>query len=405
MLSVWYISKYFGMKTSNNRGGRDYQILSEMNKLDIDITVITSDSNNVVEVPSLTKNVTIMNSDGLKIVWLKTMKYQIAKSSRRILSWLHFEWNLFKLDKKQLAPPDAIIVSSLSLLTILNGLYLKKKFKCKLLFEIRDIWPLTITEEGGFSKKNPFVMLLSWVEKLGYKYSDSIIGTMPNLQEHVQATSKNGHKVHCIPMGVNDSMLNSATDLLPESYLNEYIPENKFIVTYAGTIGITNALDVLFKAAEILQSNENIHFLIVGDGALKKSYEEKYGFLKNITFAPKVKRDQVQSVLYHSHLLYFSVFPSKVWKYGQSLNKVIDYMLAEKPILASYDGFKSMINEANCGEFISANDPETLAVKISEYALLPPEKLLELGSNGKNWLKENRHYQLLAKNYLDIIKK
>ncbi|SPP31955.1 hypothetical protein ARAF_1623 [Arsenophonus endosymbiont of Aleurodicus floccissimus] len=78
-----------------------------------------------------------------------------------------------------------IIVSSLSLLTIINGLFLKKKYKCKLIFEIRDIWPLTIVEEEKFSKYNPFVQFLSLIEYIGYRYLDAIVGMMPNLIENV----------------------------------------------------------------------------------------------------------------------------------------------------------------------------------------------------------------------------
>ena len=77
---------------------------------------------------------------------------------RRILSWLDFEWQLLGLPKEKLQTPDVVIVSSLSLLTILNGLLWKVRYKCRLIFEVRDIWPLTVTEEGGFTSWNPFVL-------------------------------------------------------------------------------------------------------------------------------------------------------------------------------------------------------------------------------------------------------
>ena len=94
------------------------------------------------------------------------MKYSVAKSLRRILSWLDFEWRLFRLPKHQLPPPDVVVVSSLSLLTIVQGLFWRRRYKCRLVFEIRDIWPLTITEEGGFSPRNPLVLGLATVDNL-----------------------------------------------------------------------------------------------------------------------------------------------------------------------------------------------------------------------------------------------
>ena len=51
-------------------------------------------------------------------------------------------------------------------------------------------------------------------------------------------------------------------------------------------------------------------------------------------------------------ILFLATMPSKVWLYGQS-NKVVDYMLAANFIVAQYEGYYSMINEANCGVFMS----------------------------------------------------
>ena len=399
---VWYITKYFAAPSENSMGGRGWLLLREFAKKGHKPVVITSDSNNLVEMPSLLRSVTMQECDGVRLVWLKTLKYSVAKSSLRVLSWFHFEWNLFFLDKHGLPKPDVVIVSSLSLLTILNGVFLKKKYKCKLVFEIRDIWPLTIVEEGGFSPRNPFVMFLGVIERWGYKRSDLIVGTMPNLGEHVHQVLGYPKPVGCIPMGVEPSML-TATQRVSQKYIEQYVNPGYFNVVHAGTVGITNALDTFFKAAEVLRDISKIRFVIVGDGALKEAYQEKYGYLPNIVFAPKVEKKLVQSVLACADVVYFSVFKSKVWDYGQSLNKVIDYMLSAKPVLASYSGFPSMIDEAGCGYFVPAEDVDSLVMKIKELAIMSETDRGVIGAKGRNWLLENRVYEKLADDYLDLL--
>jgi glycosyltransferase involved in cell wall biosynthesis len=94
---------------------------------------------------------------------------------------------------------------------------------------------------------------------------------------------------------------------------------------------------------------------------------------------------------------------SKVWQYGQSLNKVIDYMMAGKPVVASYTGFPSMINEANCGTYVPAGDVAALKDEIARYARMETQERLLIGARGKAWLIENRSYDKLAKEYLGII--
>lgn len=400
--TIWYITKYFPAETKNSQGGRAWFLMKYFAFKGYRPVVITSDSNNVVDVPSFESKVTTYSQEGVEFVWLKTLKYSVAKSVRRILSWFHFEWNLFWLCKKGLLKPDVIIVSSLSPLTILNGVFLKKKYKCKLVCEIRDIWPLTIVEEGGFSSCNPFVMFIGFIERWGYKKSDLVVGTMPNLGEHVENILGYKMPVGCIPMGVDDSML-STENLIADDYIEEYLNNNFFNVIHAGTVGITNALDTFFKAAEAMKSHEKIRFVIVGDGALKETYKQEYSHLPNLLFAPKVNKNQVYSILSNADLVYFSTYKSKVWDYGQSLNKVIDYMLSGKPVLASFSGYPTMINEAGCGYFVPANDVKALIEKIEALFLMPQTERDEIGRRGRQWLLKNRHYKKLADDYLALL--
>lgn len=402
MACIWYISKYVAVPTQGGPAGRGYLIMRELARLDHDCVVITSDSHQLASVPILTQAYLREDLDGIELWWVKTLKYEVAKSLRRILSWLHFEWRLWLMPKKNLPAPDVIVISSLSLLTVVNGFWLRRQYSCRLVLEIRDIWPLTITEEGGFGKWNPLVLFLAWIEKIGYKHADVIVGTMPNLAEHVVGVIGEPRPTYCIPMGVNVNDLMPCTDL-PLNYAEQFIPKGKFIVMYAGTIGITNALDTLFNCAIAMKKNFQVHFIVVGDGDLKNYYRDKYGHLPNLTFAPKVKKSEVSAVLMKSDLLYFSSHDSSVWRFGQSLNKVIDYMLAGKPVVASYTGYPSMINEAGSGTFVPAGDVDALESEIERYLSIPRHDRDAMGAKGRSWILANRSYQKLAEDYLKIL--
>ena len=142
-----------------------------------------------------------------------------------------------------------------------------------------------------------------------------------------------------------------------------------------------------------------IHFFLLGDGDLLGEYKTRVAGLPNITFAPKVGKSQVQTVLGHCEVLYFSVQNSKVWRYGLSLNKVIDYMMAGKPIIASYNGYHSMINEARCGSFVPSEDIQALKQAICRYSKMAKDQLELIGKRGKEWLIKNRAYDKLALEY------
>ena len=400
--SIWYVSKYVAPPGSGTAGGRGYLLMKELAQMGHRVTIVTSDSNQLAEPPHLETGYLFQQVDGIQLCWVRTMKYSAAKSARRILSWLDFEWRLLWLPKHKLPKPDVVVVSSLSLLTVLNGLWWRVRYKCRLVFEVRDIWPLTITEEGGFKPSNPFVWGLGVIERLGYKHADAIVGTMPNLGEHVQQVLGYPKVTICIPMGV-DAATFAIPEALPVDYEATYFPKKKFVVAHVGSIGITNALDTFLECAEAMQDQPNIHFLLVGDGDLREAYREKYSHLDNLTFGPKVNKAMVQTVLAKCDLLYFSVHVSRVWQYGQSLNKVIDYMMAGKPVVASYTGYPSMINEANCGTYVPAGDVLSLKEDVMRYAQMDAQERQLIGARGKAWLLENRNYPKLAKEYLGIM--
>jgi len=398
---VWYISKYFGLP-EQRVGSRPFLLLREMAGMGIRPLVFTANTNHLFTSREFSNGAEIEQVETVQICWIKLRKYSGARSLGRIISWLEFEWKLWRLPKGDFPPPSVVVVSTLSLLTIFNGLLLRARYGCRLVFEVRDIWPLTIVEEGGFSRRNPFVMLLQWIERLGYRRSDAIIGTMPNLASHVREIAGSTGPVHCIPMGIDTEQL-AEPPALPEDYAVAHIPQGKFIVCHAGTIGQTNALEVLFETARLMQANRQIHFLLVGDGDLKAKFEAETAALPNVSFAPAVQKQFVQSVLRCCDVTYFSTYPSKVWDFGMSLNKLNDYMLAGRPVIGSYSGFPSMLNESEGGSFVPAGDAVALRNEILRLANLGPEERQRIGQAGRRWIIDNRQYKDLARNFIAAI--
>ncbi len=402
-MNILIISKYASSKDVGFES-RTFALARKFVTYGNNLTLITSDSNHFGEYPPYKSTYNFGVIENINLIVIKTFKYFNTSSIRRVISWFDFEIKLFFLSLKKFPKPDIIIVSSLSLLTIVNGLRLKKKYQCKLIFEIRDIWPLSMTADAGFSQSNPLVRLLAYVEKLGYRKSDLVIGTMPNLGEHIfEITQNDKIKCACVPFGYDaESYLNDSTDSL--SIKEKFsIPTGKFVVGYAGSIGLTNGLDAFIDAIEKMEVDKNFYFIIIGDGALKSKYVEQLVNNTNVLFISKVPKVQVQSLLLVCDLLYFSSLKSKIWQFGWSPNKLIDYMVSGKPVLASYEGYQSMINEANSGFFIPAENSAEIVDKLNEIYHMPYEYLVTLGKNGKDWIIHNRNWDTIAKDYLSIM--
>lgn len=402
-MNIWIISKY---ATSKEVGfeSRIFAFAKRFVKLGHDVTVISSDSNHFGRYPNYKFLYNSEKTDGIDVFRIKTLKYYRTASLRRILSWLDFEWKLFFFPVRNLRKPDVIVVSSLSLLTIINGILLKNKYGCKLIFEIRDIWPLMMVEEGGYKSSNIFVHILGMVEKIGYRYADLVVGTMPNLKEHIiEVTGNHQIKCECVPFGFDASFYAEIQVNRAENRTKYNLPADKFIIGYAGSIGISNGLGAFISCIKKMAMDDRFFFAILGDGALRENYIEATEGLDNVVFISKVERAEVPSFLGSCDLLYFAALNSKIWQYGWSPNKLIDYMMSEKPVLASYSGFPSMINEAGSGFFIPAEDVDAIQAALLEIINIPKRVMNEMGTKGKDWLVSNRNWDTISQEYLQAI--
>lgn len=396
---IWVLAKY---ATAREQGfeTRTVALAREWAATGRDVVIISSTSNHILRPEDQQQSRKDLNVDGVRIVVLRTLAYRKTASLRRVLSWLHFEWRVFRERLSDLPRPDVIIVTSLSLFSVLNGIRLARKFRCPWVFEVRDIWPLTLTEEGGFSRWHPLALLMAWLERIGYRRSDLTVGTMPNLTPH--ATRVAGRDVPCvsIPFGFDPAVAPQLATPAPRPALQIEREGASLVVGYAGSMGIANALDNLIAAAVALRDDSRFRFIMLGDGDMRATYMVNTADCPHVLWLGKVPREEVHAVLRQCDLLYFAAHPSKVWESGMSLNKLTDYLLAAKPVLGSYSGFPSILNEASCGEFLPAGDTAALIDALRRYEAMPLERRNALGHAGRAWLFANRTWQHLAAGYL-----
>jgi glycosyltransferase involved in cell wall biosynthesis len=323
-----------------------------------------------------------------------------------VLSWFIFSFLLLFYPSGRKNLPGIIVVSSLSLVSVINGLFLKLRSpKSQFIFEIRDIWPLTLTDIGGYSRYNPLVLLLGWIEKAGYRKADNIVATMPRADLHIRNRIGSDFNFTCIPQGLDLYNADSDTELTDEER-KMIFPDGGFIIGYAGALGRSNSLDTLVNSARIINDMgiRNIYFILLGDGSEKDHLVSLAKGLGNVRFIPRIPRKKVHSFLKYCTVLHDSVLPVGLYQYGLSRNKWMDYMYSGKPVVVSYSGHISLINEADCGQFVPAGDAEKLAQAILHYHKMDTDQLRIIGQRGRDFVINNRSFAKLASEYVKIFR-
>ena len=349
--------------------------------------------------PEITNNVEKEMIDGIEYLWIKVPKYKSSKSLGRIWNMFYFAW---KLNSLREISPSHIIVSSPSLFPVKTGAKLAKKFHTKFLFEVRDIWPQTLVELSSLSPSHPLIKLMEHYEKFAYKKADKVISLLPNAKEHFEKEGMQKDKFVYLPNGIEIEEKES----IPLAHdMVEKIPIEKFIIGYSGTIGIANNLDYLINVAEIMQENDEIHFMLLGNGGEKKRLQERVKNLSliNVTFLAAVPKKEVIIFLNQIDVAFISLLPEKLFKFGVSPNKVFDYMYAKKPILWAIEAGNNLVEDAKCGVSVPLNDIMKLKEEIFKLKKLRKDALEKLGQNGYTFVNENHSYKMLAKKLIKIV--
>lgn len=400
--TVWCVSKY---ASPSNYGiaSRLFYVAREFSKIGFDTLLISSDSTHWAKYPSSEKIFNFEHYGNLLHMWIKTYKYSKTASIKRLISWIDFDLKLYKFSRLNNKKPDVVVISSLPLSSVLCGIFLKKKYKCKLVFEIRDIHPMTLVEEYGISMWNPLVILLGLIEKIAYNNADLIVGTMPNLRQHVWEVTGKERDVFHSPLGIHEIWYQEP---LSSIMVDSLFPTgDKFVVGYAGSMGVANAMDSFIDAIKSMAQEKDIYFVLVGDGDLKDDFIQRLSKFDNVKIGPKIKQNEIPYFLSKCDLLYLSTHDSKIWEYGQSLNKLTDYMMSGKPVVASYSGYQTMLNEANSGVFIPTKDVGAIVKAIKSFKDMAPSIRALYGIRGKTWIEKNYEYKNIARSYYNRIMK
>jgi len=391
--NIWIINDYAGTPY-HGMEFRHYYLAKELIKLDCKVTIISSSYSHLFKNQPTHKREMI---EGIEYLWLKTFNYGDAHNKKRVLKWFWFMFKLLSLPFRT-KKPDVIIVSSIAPFSILPAWILSKFYRAKLIFEVKDIWPLSLVEVGGFKSTHLFIKFMGWFEKFALKKSDFIVSNLENYGEHIKNLNIE-REFSWISNGID---LDSVRDTkLLNKEIADKIPKDKFIVGYTGSIGIANALDSFLESATLLKEKKEIVFVIVGKGnereRLKKEFESE-----NIIFIDAIDKNQVPSMLELFDICFLGWNKESLYRYGTSANKIFDYMLSAKPIINAFSGAGDIIQKAQCGITVEANNETEIKEAILKLYSMSEEERNILGKNAKEYVLKYFTYKELAKKYREL---
>jgi glycosyltransferase involved in cell wall biosynthesis len=399
---VWFVNQYAG-SPHHGMEFRHYELGRELAGLGLTVVVISgSYSHLFARQPAATGAYTVEDVDGLTYCWVRVPSYRRAVSLGRVFNMFMFMLRLYRLPTGDLPTPDAIVVSSPSLFPILPAQRWARRNHSRLIFEVRDIWPLTLQELGGLSARHPLVAVMDRLEARAYRVADAVVSVLPTAEPHYVARGMAPSKLHVIPNGASpDALLEPSTDA--PANVRAVTSTNRFTVGFIGTLGSAAGMEALIAAARILAS-EDIEFVIVGRGSEEDRLKALAAGLPNVSFVGPVPKPDVPATLRQFDVCYIGYHESPLWRFGISPNKLFDYMAAGRPIILAVGAANDIIGDANCGATVPSDDPIALADTIRSFRAMPAAQLAQLGANGRAYVEREHTFRTLAHRYLAVLR-
>ncbi len=329
---------------------------------------------------------------------IRVWSYMSSNSgfAKRVIDYLSFAFMSFLVGIFQKF--DIIIATSPQFFTTWSGWALSKVKQKPWVFELRDLWPESIKTVGAM-KQGYLIDLLEKIELGLYKSCNKVVAVTDAFKYNLINRGIEKEKIEVVTNGSNMELFFPRK---PDLYLLESLGlKGKFVVGYIGTHGMAHSLDFIVKSI-VNVSDSDIHFLFIGDGAMKREIvkiSEKLQ-LKNILFLNSVSKDEVPKYL---SIIDISLAPLKKDDNFKTVipSKIFEASAMQKPTLLGVQGqARDVLSKYGAGLCFEPENEKDFILKLS---MLRNKNLYKKCQDGCSDLAINYDRKKLANKMLDII--
>jgi len=269
------------------------------------------------------------------------------------------------------------------------------------LLEYRDLYVELAVQHGIL--KNPIIIgLARWMQNHVLRRADRVVVNSPAYKTHLVKSGIGAEKISVIPNGVDPEMFHPQER--GESLRKQYNLENKFVVTYAGALGLMNDIETLLNAAAHCKDDEGTIFILAGGGKERENLENKAAKLElnNVIFTGALPKSQMPELLAASDVC-VAILRNAPYLNTTYPNKVFDYMAAGRAVLLGIDGvIRDVVETAKCGVFIKPGEAEAMAHAIKELKK-DRERARVMGIAGRKYVVEHFHRDQQAAQFVSLV--
>jgi glycosyltransferase involved in cell wall biosynthesis len=314
--------------------------------------------------------------DGIPIhrVWLFAA---LGGGIKRLLNYSSFAFFsllcIFKVKR-----PDYVFVESPPLSLGVVGWIYAKILHSKVIFNVADLWPDSV-KELGIITNGPVLKIAYWLEDFIYRHSNYVnsvtIQTIRTLHEKKNVPME---KLKFLPNGVDTEIFFPGQ--ASAEVRSEQGWEGKFVIIYAGTVGLAQGLLAVIKAVDQLQRTQefsNVLLCIIGGGSEKKLLlkEVQQNGYQGVRFIDPMPPTKLVPLLQNADCGYVGLVDLKLFLEVRP-SKMFPKIACGLPIVFAGRGeAAAIVRDLDAGLVVPPEDPNALESGLKEmYRKLPEYK-------------------------------
>jgi colanic acid biosynthesis glycosyl transferase WcaI len=272
------------------------------------------------------------------------------------------------------------------------------------IYNVQDIYP-DIAIRLGVLTLPVLIRFSYWMEKFVYSKAAAVTVLSECFRQNLLAKGVPAEKLTVIPNFVDEDFIRP----LPKDnvFSRRHNLHNRFVVMYAGNIGLSQGLETLLQAARILQDLANLQILIVGNGSAKQSLEiqaQAMG-LTNVEFLPFQPCEALPEMYATADV---SLVLLKRGIGAESVpSKAYTILASGRPLIAAVDEQTEtwqLVVESHCGIAVLPQEAQTLADAIRQLYHAPVARV-EMGQRGRAYVSAHYTPQAVAAQYDALLKR
>ena len=383
-------------------GTRHYELAKRAVESRIQFTIVASDISYLTgqRAGDGAAGISEQQFDGVRVLRAYTYPSLHRSFAWRIVSFLSFmltsiraAWRAGRVDLVMGTSPPIFQAVSAWLVAFLR--------RRPLLLEVRDLWP-EFAIDLGVLRNRALIKLSRWLERFLYARAAHLLVNSPAYRDYLIGRGVPADKVTLIANGVDAQMFDP--DARGEHVREALGLQDKFVVTYAGALGLANDVETILRAAARLGPHATIHFLLVGDGKERARLESRACELNvaNVTFAGARPKSEMAELLAASDACVATLRDIPMFRTTYP-NKVFDYMAAGRPTVLAIDGvIREVVEAARAGVFVPPGDDVALAEAV--LALSADRQLAtEMGRRARAYVVEHFDRRQQANEFVALL--